>query len=693
MAQGRDFTPNLRSTVVDHAAQEHGDPVIVGKSSGRTSRRAGWLASLAVVFWLVLPSPAASAHATLLGSTPAAGYAVATAPTAVTLDFDEAVSIAASPLTLLDTAGHPFALGRPALSLGGRRLSAPVPERLADGGYRVHWEVTAQDGDLVDGTITFAVGTGTAVPDGNANGGSSIDSPVVIVLRWALFSGLFLALGGAVGAWLSRRVAREARTDDVELDGPRPLLAAGAGLGALAAAGLAVEQVGTGFSTLVSSSAGLVLIVEVTAFVVAGGLAILARSRPGSGLEVVAAVPLVAVVVAEGLRAHPHADSPVLGAALTIVHLLAAGAWVGALVHVLITARAWRGRPGWTRLLVYDYARLAVVLLMLVVATGTAEALIVLPSVASLVDTFYGLVLLAKIVLVAAVVVLAAVSRRRLGRSRRSHAEHPLGRSVRAEAVVLAGVLVVTSVLVSVAPVRPVSDDLAAPPPVTGLVVPAGTLAGQVTVIATASAGQLVIRMSTPDRDDLGTDDADNSGAASGPPPYRLAANVSSDGRGPDTLTMRGCGAGCFTTPITWRTGVNHLQLSIAAAPWHAGNTSLDIPWPARTDPSALPEVLAAMHAVTRMTLHEAVTSDYAGYPGTEATLPLSGTEFLATEPYGNGGVTPVVLATTETETEIGLAFPQGQVVRLFVGTDHHILREEYVTPNHLITRTFEYPH
>ncbi|WP_297549173.1 copper resistance protein CopC [Amycolatopsis sp.] len=664
----------------------------MGKSAGRT-RRAVWTSAIAVVFWLVLPSPAASAHATLLGSTPSAGYAVATAPTAVTLDFDEAVSISTSPLTLLDTAGHPFTLGRPALSLGGRRLSAPVPEWLADGGYRVHWEVTAQDGDLVDGAITFAVGAGTAVPSGDANGGSAIDSPVVIVLRWALFSGLFVALGGAVGAWLARRVTREARSNDVALDGPRPLLAIGAGLGALAAAGLAVDQVGVGFSTLTSSAAGLVLIVELVAFLVSAVLAILARSRPGSGLEMVAAMPLVAVVVAEGLRAHPHADSPVLGAALTIVHLLAAGAWVGALVHVLRTARAWRGRPGWTRLLVYDYARLAVVLLVLVVATGTAEALIVLPSVASLVDTFYGVVLLAKIVLVAAVIVLAVVSRRRLSRSRRTRTEHPLGRSVRAEAVVLAGVLVVTSVLVSVAPARPVSDDLAAPPPVTGLVVPAGTLAGQVTVIATASAGQLVIRMSTPDRDDLGTDDADSTGAASGPPPYRLAASVTSDGPGPDPLTMRGCGAGCFTTPITWRTGVNHLQLSIAAGPWHAGNTTLDIPWPARTDSSVLPEVLTAMHAVPHLTLHEAVTSDYNGYPGTEATLPLSGTEFLATEPYGNGGVTPVALATTETETEIGLVFPQGLVVRLFLDTNHRILREEYVTPNHLITRTFEYPH
>jgi len=41
----------------------------------------------------VVSAPTATAHATLLASTPPSGYAVATAPTEVTLDFDEAFSI------------------------------------------------------------------------------------------------------------------------------------------------------------------------------------------------------------------------------------------------------------------------------------------------------------------------------------------------------------------------------------------------------------------------------------------------------------------------------------------------------------------------------------------------------------------------------------------------------------------------
>lgn len=51
-----------------------------------------------------------------------------------------------------------------------------------------------------------------------------------------------------------------------------------------------------------------------------------------------------AVVVAEGVRAHPHARAPVWGTALTIVYLVAVRAWLGGLVHMLHTARHWRVR-------------------------------------------------------------------------------------------------------------------------------------------------------------------------------------------------------------------------------------------------------------------------------------------------------------------------------------------------------------
>jgi hypothetical protein len=132
------------------------------------------------------------------------------------LDFDQPVITGAAPLKLRDTARRPYRVGLPTLSMGGRRLAAAVPERLGEGGYRVHWQVSADDGDLASGTITFTVGSGAAPAAGGADAGGSVDSPLVIGLRWLLFSGLSLASGGVFGARLVRPIAGEAAA--LELD-------------------------------------------------------------------------------------------------------------------------------------------------------------------------------------------------------------------------------------------------------------------------------------------------------------------------------------------------------------------------------------------------------------------------------------------------------------------------------------------
>ncbi|MFD1521716.1 copper resistance CopC family protein [Pseudonocardia yunnanensis] len=102
------------------------------------------LGLLVALLWLVLPAPAASAHAYLLASTPPDGYAVPTSPTALSLDFDQSVTIGAAPLKLTDTAGGPHSVGPAMLSLGGRRLAAPVPARLPNGGYRIRGGVAGR---------------------------------------------------------------------------------------------------------------------------------------------------------------------------------------------------------------------------------------------------------------------------------------------------------------------------------------------------------------------------------------------------------------------------------------------------------------------------------------------------------------------------------------------------------------------
>jgi copper transport protein len=667
---------------------------------------------LTLGMWSVVSAPTASAHATLLASTPPSGYAVATAPTEVTLDFDEAVSIDATPLTLSDTAGHPVALGPEALTLQGRRLTAPITGPIPLGGYRAQWQVTADDGDPITGVVTFTVGAGPA-PGAVAGGGSTLDAPVVIVARWVLFAALALALGGAVGDLLARRVAGdvlarrvagEVRARGTDLDRPPPLLVVGGVAGALAVAVLAADQVGLDPSRLLTSRPGQILAVELAGFALTTVLAVITRTRAAAtgtrrtssvSASLLAVTPLAAVVAAEGLRAHPHASSPVLGTVLTVVHLLTAAVWIGSLVQVLRVARAWRGHRGPTRLLVYGYARLALVLVLVVTATGTAAAILVLPSPTALPTSTYGRILLGKLAAVGAALALALLARRRLWQSVRRPALAPLSRVARSEPLAVAVVLALTAVLVTAGPPAAVTAALPAPPPPVGLVVPAGTLAGQVTVLAAASQARLLLRLGVPGADAMGADTAGTADTSStqGPvPDYQVGAELTVTGRSPQAVTVQGCGPGCFTAPADWQPGTNHLHLDISAGRWHAGAAELDVPWPPSSGTDQLAGVVAAMRSAGPVMVHEAVTSDYDGNPpGTDYVLRLSGDEFVTTEPYTTGGGTPVLLGDAAGVTHLRMSFPQGYVLDLIADKDGRIVHEVSVTPNHLIIRTFDY--
>ncbi|MGA5207752.1 CopD family protein [Streptomyces variegatus] len=163
---------------------------------------------------------------------------------------------------------------------------------------------------------------------------------------------------------------------------------------------------------LYASRDGKLALLEVNAFLLAGLCA--ASRRP-----VTQVWPLAAVVVAEALRAHPTTEhSPLVGSGLTLVHLTCAALWAGGLLHALRTLRLWPRTAG--AALLGLYARVAVVLLAAVTATGVGSSLRRMPPetvLEQLTGTAYGRALLAKVLLVAVVAALAVWARRRLRRA------------------------------------------------------------------------------------------------------------------------------------------------------------------------------------------------------------------------------------------------------------------------------------
>lgn len=634
----------------------------------RTLRR-GIVVLIVLFTGMLLGALPASAHPTLLVTDPAADTAVADSPPAVTLVFNEAITIGPTALTLLDAGNRPLPLRGVHLAQSGHLLTAALPTTLPPGVYVVRWRVTGSDGDLVEEQFPFGVGAAIVAPDSGSTPSISWQDAA---LRWVLFAGIAISGGALVG----RRFTSSARRMKPALVSVRDWVLPGAVLALLAVAGLAgVLIAGTGSaSALWHGRAGLLLLVEGSAMLGAVTLALV--HRPGW-----AWAPLLIVVAAEGVRSHANVADPGWGAALTATHLAAAAIWVGALLHVTRAALAWRTEGAAVKWVLVGYSRLAIWVFAVVITTGTVSALLLVP-VSEVLRTSYGRVLLIKI---AAVLVVSAVAVAARIAMRGEHGRDRTRVLVRAESVVLIGVLALSAVLVST---PPAASALPVPPPApTGLVVPLGAMAGQIRVGVQASAGQLVIRLSTPNRGDAYGLAPAQSYTLSG----QLSAANFAAGR---PMVFRDCGPGCFTAAASWQQGENVLTLHAQAPGWTGGTIGLLVPWPPQPGNSALAAAAAALRREGHITLYEQVTSDTSRPAPPQYRLEVTGEFFLAQEPYATG-VAPIAvrLSRPGQPLQLALEFPAASIsVLLTLDSSGRISDETLTADTHLIHRYFIYP-
>ena len=275
-----------------------------------------------------------------------------------------------------------------------------------------------------------------------------LSMPVVwetAVARWLMLAGLSVAVGGLTGRGLARQYKG---AFPVPLPGPWALR--GSLLGAVASAWLALIALGgadfvAGFAHLphlFSATQGAVAGVEVVSFLVAAGL--LRLRQPGWSW-----LPLTAVIVAEGIRAHPETVIPVVGALITYCHLLPAVMWAGMLLYVLRAAVLWRHHPSEMRGLIRLYATAAAWLFAIVVISGVISALVLVP-LGSLLTTAYGIVVIVKAAVVAVAAGFAVAGRVWLRRQPQPAAGP--ARATRLECATLAVALAVAGLLTALTP-------------------------------------------------------------------------------------------------------------------------------------------------------------------------------------------------------------------------------------------------
>lgn len=418
------------------------------------------LLALVALGALLAPASPASAHAALIGANPAPGSVIGTSPTEITVTFSETVIPVEGKVVVLAPDGKKIS-GTPAVR--GDVLHIPV--RKADhplGTYLVSYRVISADTHPVGGGLTFSVGAPSASPpkvtDAGTHRSVALATPVWHFLGYA---GLTLTIGPALFLALLWPRTRSRR-------GAIALSRAGLGLIAVATLGAFWTQAPassgaalwdaspTDLRDVATSSLGLALLARLALLAVAAGL--LTPALRGAATRARALTLLV--VALAGLTTWPltgHASAaplpPVIIAA-DVVHLAAMSVWLGGLATLTVfLLRGTHPRvlgvilPAWSR-----WAALSVVWL---IAGGTVQAVVQVGTVGALWHTEYGKLLLAKIILLAGTLTVAAYARRLVRRAQVPAAGARRMRwTVGAEVLATTVVIGLSAVLVQVNPGR-----------------------------------------------------------------------------------------------------------------------------------------------------------------------------------------------------------------------------------------------
>jgi len=165
--------------------------------------RKSWLIVAATVASLAWGSPV-SAHGQLDSSSPAPSAVLETAPSEISLDFNEPVTPVARSIEIYNQDGQRIVLGEALLSPDDPSvlIAGDVPD-IPDGLYVVAWRAVSNDGHAIEGAYSFQIGasaTIVATTDLINNILSGQDGPqglswLMGVAKFLGFLGVCLALG------------------------------------------------------------------------------------------------------------------------------------------------------------------------------------------------------------------------------------------------------------------------------------------------------------------------------------------------------------------------------------------------------------------------------------------------------------------------------------------------------------------
>ena len=373
-------------------------------------------------------------------------------PARISLWFSERPEPKFTAVQLLDSTGAAIVLGQPVLDAKAMEISLDVPPNLPSGKYTISWRTAAADGHPSNGRFNFTL---TLPPKAEPAAPPPIASPadtsivhrirpranVVVManepsavssaLRWAELVSLLTIIGAIVVRLVV--LPRANWSADLVADaGDRArVLAQGAAV-LLLCTTLYRASIQTQMMTGAPSGffGGLAALVRETrwgqgwSIGAAGVIAIiigLLASRRGVGGWTIAAIGAVLVSLGQALTGHAASNDRVaLAVATDVVHVLGAGAWLGGLCVVVLSAMPAARRLGESEsikagsALVRSYHNSAIESVALVLISAVVAAWLRLTALSDLWTTPYGTMLLRKVFFVVVVLLFGLYHWRRV---------------------------------------------------------------------------------------------------------------------------------------------------------------------------------------------------------------------------------------------------------------------------------------
>ena len=413
---------------------------------------------------LVLPG-VASAHATLVQTTPNVQQRLQSSPELVRLRFDQSVKALSNGIRVYTAKGRVVS-GVTRAGSDTRVIAAPVGVLLR-GAYTVRWSAISADGHVISGVFTF--GVRHRAPPATEAFGATGPTTKEHVVRWLYFLSLALLTGGLGFRLL---VLRGPLRPDTERRFYRVVGVGAVGVievGIVAFLLRAEDALQLPFGRFLygdlapvanETRFGTAFVAMTLGFALVTALLFLAWLTDRVWLLWPAFALSLGFASGLSLSGHSAADagSSWLSQLADWAHLAAASLWVGGLVQLAFVV--WPLEPDLRRRAFLRFSRLATGLIIVILGAGIYLSVLRLPQLDDLWGERYGQVLLVKLALVSLALLWGAAHhflvRPRLERGAPLFASLP--RSLAGESAVGMAILLAAAVLVdSKPPPQPVS--------------------------------------------------------------------------------------------------------------------------------------------------------------------------------------------------------------------------------------------